>query len=171
EVARGGTRRARIGPTRLRPPLRSHYDASLTARRRTMIVSRCSLVVLVASLLPLTAFAQTPPSEAAAEVNGRPILAADLDAKLGPSLSKLQEQMYALRQKQLDAMIDERLLEDEAARRKVTIAALVEAEITSKVMPATTEDATKFFEENKDKLKGDYKTLEDQIKKFLNAQR
>jgi protein-disulfide isomerase len=136
-----------------------------------MTVSRRSLVVLIACLLPLAASAQTASSEKAAEVNGRPILATDLDAKIGPSLSKLQEQMYTLRQKQLDAMIDERLLEDEAARRKVTIAALVEAEITSKITPATSEDATKFFEENKEKLKGDLKTLEEQIKKFLTAQR
>ncbi len=135
-----------------------------------MTASRHLPVVLVALLLPLTASAQTP-SDAAAEVNGRPILAADLDAKIGPSLAKLQEQMYTLRQKQLDAMIDERLLEDEAARRRITIAALVQTEITSKVTPATSEDATKFFEENKAKLQGDYKTLEEQIKKYLTAQR
>ena len=38
----------------------------------------------------------------AAEVNGAPILSAEVDAKLGNDLAQLQEQMFDLRQKQLE---------------------------------------------------------------------
>jgi protein-disulfide isomerase len=121
-------------------------------------------------LLASAAHAQNAP-EKAAEVNGRAITSADVDAKLGGNLAKLQEQIFSLRQKQLDAMIDQALLEDEAAKRHVTVAALVQAEITSRVAPVTADEIAKFHEENKAKLKGDATTLEGQIKNFLAAQR
>lgn len=107
----------------------------------------------------------------AAEVNGVPITVGVVDAKLGNSLAQLQQQIFSLRQKQLETMIDQKLLEDESAKRGITIAALVRAEITSRVTPATSEDAAKFFQENGAKLKGDLKSLEEQIKNFLTAQR
>ena len=128
--------------------------------------------VVLGLLVALSAFAvRAQDTEKAAEVNGIPIMAAEVDAKLGNNLAQLQEQMYALRQKQVDSMIVQKLLESESAKRGVTIAALVQAEITSHVPPATSEDAEKFFKENSAKLQGDLKTLEEQIKNFLTAQR
>jgi protein-disulfide isomerase len=111
------------------------------------------------------------PGARAAVVNGAPIMAADVDAKLGNSLAQLQEQIFTLRKNQLDAMIDQKLLDDEAARRGVTTAALVETEITSRVTPVTAEEARKFYDENKARLPADFGKLEDQIKSFLASQR
>ena len=64
--------------------------------------------------------AQDRPPQAgdtAARVNGVTILAGEVDAKLGYNLASLQEEIYALRQKQLEALIDQALLRGEAARR------------------------------------------------------
>jgi protein-disulfide isomerase len=110
-------------------------------------------------------------ADKAAEVNGKPILAADVDTKLGNNLAKLQEQIFSLRQKQLDTMVDQMLLEDEAAKRGVTIAALVKSEITSQVPLVTADEVAKFYDDNKAKLQGDIKSLEEQIKNFMTAQR
>lgn len=129
-----------------------------------------SLAGIVLMFAATAAHAQAPAGRAA-EVNGAPIMAADVDAKLGNNLAKLQEQMFSLRQKQLETMIDQQLLEDEAARRGSTISALVQSEITSRVTPATAEETARFYDENKAKLQGDFNTLEDQIKNFLTAQR
>ena len=68
-------------------------------------------------------------------------------------------------------MIDQKLLEDESAKQGVTIATLVQSEITSHVTKATSEDAEKVFKENSAKLQGDFEKLEEQIKNFLTAQR
>ncbi len=131
--------------------------------------------VLLSVLGVAAAFAATAVSaqevDKAAEVNGSPIMAAELDAKLGNDLAQLQQQIFNLRQKQLNTMIDQKLLEEESAKRGVLIAALVQSEVTSHVKAATPEDAEKFFKENSTKLKGDYKSLEEQIKTFLTAQR
>lgn len=110
-------------------------------------------------------------ADKAAAVNGSPIMAADVDAKLGNDLAQLQQQIFTLRQKQLNTMIDQKLLEEESAKRGVLIATLVQTEVTSHVTPATSQEAEKFFKENSTKLKGDFKSLEDQIKTFLTAQR
>jgi len=129
------------------------------------------LACLMFAFASVGASAQTSSSDQAATVDGAPIMKADVDAKLGNNLAKLQEEIFRLRQKQLDSMIDQALLEREASRRSVTIAALVQTEITSKVEAVTPEDVSKFYEENKTKLQGEFKTLEDQIKNYLAAQR
>jgi protein-disulfide isomerase len=135
-----------------------------------MLRVRCSLSAVIFLITAAAAGAQTS-SERAAAVNGSPIMAADVDAKLGNSLAKLQDEMFRLRQKQLDVMIDQKLLEDEAAKRGVTIAALVQSEITSRAEQPTQEEVAKFYDENKAKLQGELTTLQDQIKNFLTAQR
>jgi len=109
--------------------------------------------------------------DTAARVNGVTILAGEVDAKLGNNLAELQEQIYALRQKQLEAMIDQALLEGEAAKRGVTLAALVQTEITAKVIPATATDAAKFYAENKARIQGDLASRQEQIQSLLTAQR
>jgi protein-disulfide isomerase len=129
------------------------------------------LSVTIGLVFAATATYAQAPAARAADVNGAPIMAADVDAKLGNNLAKLQEQIFSLRQKQLDSMIDQKLLETEAARREVTIAALVQSEITSHVTPVTSEEGARFYDENKTKLQGDFKSLEEQIRNFLNAQR
>ncbi|HEY2016973.1 MAG TPA: thioredoxin domain-containing protein [Bryobacteraceae bacterium] len=136
------------------------------------MLSRSALLRLLgitATIAVISVHAQE--ADQVAKVNGAPILAADVDAKLGNNLAQLQQQIFNIRQKQLDSMIDQKLLEDESAKRGVTISELVQTEITSHVTAATTEEAQAFFKENSAKLKGDFKSLEEQIQNFLTAQR
>src|SRR5687767_14660302 len=135
-----------------------------------MSPTRYLFVVVGLALSTAPASAQSAP-EKAAEVNGRAILTAEVDAKLEKELAKLQEQIFALRKKQLDTMIDQALLAEEGAKRGLSAAALIQSEVTARVAPVTAEEVTKFYEENKAKLKGEPKALEEQIKTFLQAQR
>ena len=129
-------------------------------------------VVVVVAASAMHAQERSPqPDTRAARVNGVTISAEEVDAKLGNNLAALQEQIYALRQKQLEAMIDQALLEAEAAKRHVALAALVQAEITSKVTPATADDAAKFYAENKARIQGDLASRREQIQSLLTAQR
>jgi protein-disulfide isomerase len=107
-----------------------------------------------------------------AEVNGKPILAADVDAKLGNNLAKLQQDIYELRQKQIESLIDQQLLEEEAGRQGIPVATLVNNEITARVSLATGAEAQKFYDDNKAQLQGQqFAALQDQIKNFLTSQR
>jgi hypothetical protein len=55
------------------------------------------------------------------------------DLGLASQLSKLEEQIYNLKRQRLDALINDKLLEKEAAKRKLTAPQLLDAEATSKV--------------------------------------
>src|SRR5436189_5478108 len=88
--------------------------------------------------------AQDRPPQAgdtAARVNGVTILAGEVDAKLGYNLASLQEEIYALRQKQLEALIDKALLRGEAARPGGTRDARVGSDTRCKVRHATSDAA------------------------------
>jgi protein-disulfide isomerase len=133
-------------------------------------VIRAFLTTIAVASVTVSASAQVTPEKAAA-VNGTPILTADVDAKLGNNLAQLQEQIFNLRQRQLNSMIDQKLLESEAAKRGVTIAGLVQSEIMAHVTLVTNEDVARFYDENRTKLQGDLPALEGQIRNFLTAQR
>jgi protein-disulfide isomerase len=116
--------------------------------------------------------AQAQARDVLAVVNGVSITAAEVDAKLGASLAKLQEQIYTMQRAQLDALIDEQLLSAEAATRKITLDALTQTEITARIQPVTTADASAFYEANKARLQGGtFTTLQEQIKTHITSQR
>jgi hypothetical protein len=79
---------------------------------------------------------------------------------------KLAEPCYDLHSP-TRTMIDQKLLEDEAAKCGINIAALVREEITSRMTPITPDEVAKFPTENKAKLQGDDKMLAGQIEAFL----
>jgi protein-disulfide isomerase len=118
-------------------------------------------VVLVAQLLA----AQTPP-DTVANVDGVPITNEQVEKALGMNLSRLQEQIYSLKRQALEALIAERVLANEAAKRKITPTALLDAEVTSKVSLVTEGEIEKQYEATKGQLKG--QTL-DQAREQIRA--
>lgn len=93
-------------------------------------------------------------SAPAAMVNGRAISQAELDTKAQGRLLPLQTQEYSLKRQVLDDAIDQILLEQEAARRGVSVGKLLQAEIDAKVKPVTAEQAQAIYESNKDRYNG-----------------
>lgn len=102
-----------------------------------------------------------------ATLNAKPITSGDIEDSLKPLISSVQEQVYALRKQSLDVKINDLLLEQEAAKRKLTGAALFDAEVVPRVKPVTEEDARKFYEENKSRVQGTYEKLRPQIVEYL----
>jgi len=73
------------------------------------------------------------PAAPLAEVNGRAIGAAEVDKAIAQPLSRLEEQIYALRRQAVERLINEHLLVDAAKARNLTLPALLDAEVTSKI--------------------------------------
>jgi len=127
------------------------------------------LVLLAALALPLA-----PPlasAEPLAEVDGQVITSEEVEKALGASLTRLQEQLYALKRQKLQALIDERLLAKEAARRGISVAALQDGEIVSKVGLVTEQEIERFYQANKGRLQGDEATAREQIRAYLQNQK
>src|SRR6476661_2102222 len=123
----------------------------------------------------LQGFTFPPNSHAAgdtlAEVDGAAITSEDVEKPLAGQLSKLEEQIYNLKRQKLDALINDKLLEKEAARRKLTVPALLDAEITSKVGLVTEQEIEKFYQEKKAQIKGEQAQVREQIRAFLQNQK
>ena len=101
--------------------------------------------------------------EAVAAVDGVPIPNLLVEKALGLNLSKLQEQIYSMKRQALDALVSERLLANEAARRKITVTALIDAEVTSNVGLVTEGELDKYYEANKARFKGGFEQSREQI--------
>jgi protein-disulfide isomerase len=102
-----------------------------------------------------------------AEVNGEPITNGALEDSLRPLIFHVQQQVYAVRRQELDMKINNILLEQEASKRKITTQALLDAELAPKIPKVTEADARKFYEQNQERLMGDFAQLKDQIIQYM----
>lgn len=100
-----------------------------------------------------------------ATVKGEPITLGELEDSLKPLIFNVQEEVYKLRKNELDLTINDILLTQEAQRRKVTTNALLDAEVKPK--PVTDEQARAFYDENKDRMSGDFAQTKDAIRQYL----
>ncbi|MGH9862505.1 MAG: thioredoxin domain-containing protein [Candidatus Acidiferrales bacterium] len=132
------------------------------------------ILLLLAGLVALALLfaSETPRSQRpVAEVNGQVITTAELERAVGPSVSKLQEQIYNLKRDKLEALIDDKLMAEEAARRGLTVEALVAAEVNAKIETITDEEVKTFYEASKARLGKDEPALRDRIRSHLWEQK
>jgi protein-disulfide isomerase len=106
-----------------------------------------------------------------AEVDGVAITSEEVEKPLAPQLSKLDEQIYDLKRQRLETLINEKLLAKEAAKRKLTVPALLDAEVTTKVGLITEQEIEKFYQDNKTQIKGELAQVQEQIRAFLQNQK
>ena len=114
--------------------------------------------------------AQSRRATVLAEVDGVPITKEEIEKALAVQLSKLEEQIYTLKQRRLDAMIVERVIAKEAAKRGVSEAALLDAEVTSKVGLVTEQEIDAFYQAN-NLPKDDDATRREQVRSRLQSQK
>jgi protein-disulfide isomerase len=140
--------------------------------RRQAKSSLSPFLALVLLLLGISSVhAETLASAPLAEVNGETVTSEDLDHALGVKLTKLQEQIYALKRVELDAQIGQRLLAQEANKRGVSVAALLDSEVTAKVGLVTETEIEAFIQENRSQLKGDGAEIRDKIRASLQQRK
>ena len=106
-----------------------------------------------------------------AEVDGVAISAEEVEKSLAGQLSKLEEQIYDLKRQRLDSLINNKLLEKEAAKRKLTVPALLDAEVTSKVGLVTEQEIENFYQENKAQAQGEQAEVREKIRTYLQNQK
>ena len=93
-------------------------------------------LVIAAIVLSQTGCRSRTP-EGVAQVNGHVITAAELDRAGGQRLHDVEQQRYGIRVQKLDLLIAERLLADEAAKRKVSVDDLLATELAAKATPVS----------------------------------
>ncbi len=127
------------------------------------------ILLLLAGLgFPFTAHAADEPL---AVVDGVAIGSEEVEKSLTGQLSKLEEQIYNLKRQKLDALINEKLLTKEAAKRGVSVPALLDSEVTSKVGLVTEQEIENFYQANKAQIQGEQAQVREQIRAHLQNQK
>jgi protein-disulfide isomerase len=102
-----------------------------------------------------------------AVVDGKPIVEDDLDIR--GKLLQLEQQRYEVTLQAVEDVIAERLLEAEAGRRGVTLEALLENEIHSKVKDPTNLEVETFYEQQKQRIRRPLEDVRAQVAEGLKA--
>jgi len=115
----------------------------------------------------------TPPATEAdrarvfAIVNGKKITSGDVEDSLKAIVANIQEQIYELRKGELDAKINNMLLDQEAKKKNISPSALYESEISPRMQPVTDAEVHKFYDENKSRIDGSFLERQAQIVQYL----
>ncbi len=111
------------------------------------------------------------PNTPVARVDGEVITAEEMEKPIGATIAELRERIHQLQQQRLDALIAERLLGKEAAKRGVSVTALLDAEVTAKVGLVTEQEVEAFYQANKARIKSDDPQIRERIRAYLQNQK
>ena len=106
-----------------------------------------------------------------AVVNNKQITMGDIEESLRPLIFNVQEQVYALRKQELELKINDTLLGQEAQKKGVTTRALLDAELSAKVPAVTEAQAQEFYNQNKDRISGEFADLKTQIIQYMREEK
>jgi protein-disulfide isomerase len=111
-------------------------------------------VFIIAFPLLLLGAAQAapPPDDAVALIDGKPISEKELEDRAAPQLRELNARIFEAKEQALDEMIDEQLLNQEAARVKLTVQQLLDREVDSRAAKPTSADVESYYTDNKDRI-------------------
>jgi protein-disulfide isomerase len=98
-------------------------------------------------------------AQVVAEVDGKPITRGELETKAAEALVALRQQEYETLQRTLDQMIAERLMDKEAAARKVSREALLKAEVEDRVPMPDAARIDAVYEQHKHRFPGQTKEI------------
>jgi protein-disulfide isomerase len=123
----------------------------------------------------------SPGSKPMATVNGKAITEEEVNAAAAPELEKLELQKiqaeinfkrtaYQIRESALKRIIEERLIDTEAARLGMTRKDLLNGELDQKVKEPSAEDVSAFYESNKSRITAPKEQVLPQIQQYLKQQ-
>src|SRR5215813_2330868 len=106
-----------------------------------------------------------------AEVDDRAILASDLQKYAGRELSVQRESLYKLEKQKLEEYISAFLLTREAQKRGVSVEAVLDQEVNSKILPVGDDEIDVFYKSNKSRIAMDVDKIREQIRDYLHNQK
>jgi len=105
-----------------------------------------------------------------ANVNGVNITSSDLETSLLPLIFQVQQQVYAIRKRDVDLRINDILLEQEAQRLNTTPQALIDQHVNTNLPIVTEEQARAYYKANKAQLNAGFSAAKAMIMQYLLEQ-
>jgi len=105
--------------------------------------------------------------EVVASVNGVNISAEELDAAAKGQIQKIQAQIYQVKKRVLDGLIEGKLLEEAAKEKGVSVEAYVAENVDAKVNPPTDEEIQAFYDSQKGRIQAPLEQVKARISEHL----
>ena len=105
--------------------------------------------------------------EVVASVDGVEISGEELDAAAKGQLEKIQAQIYQVKKKTLDGLIEEKLIEKAAKEKGVSAEAYVAEHVDAKVSPPTDEKIQAFYDSQKGRIRAPLEQVKGRISEHL----
>jgi protein-disulfide isomerase len=109
---------------------------------------------IIAILMTASVHAGEPIPSPVAKVGAHAITAVELDRAVGSRTMRMKTEEYQVRAAVLQDLITEQLLRAEAARRSMTLDALLQTEVESKVAAIPASDVATFYDSAKERFGG-----------------
>ena len=111
------------------------------------------------------------PGEVLAVVGGIEITEAEVEDLMAAELLKVQRERRQILERGLVLLVDEKLIEIEAAKRNMTSEALLETEIASKISEPTDQEVDAFYEQRKGQIRQPKEEVVERVRDYLKQQR
>lgn len=143
-------------------------------RLKTWLPLAVGLVLAVFLVIDVTVghdAGKAGPPDPVAQVDGRSIAWEDLETRVAADLQRLDIERQRVLETGLDALLAERLLEAEAARRDVSVDDLLRSEVTEKTAAVTDAEIDAWYAENQARVRQPKEQVAEQIRGYLGQQR
>lgn len=150
---------------RLSDALRAH-GAAVALALIALAAPACA-----ADAQPTAAATPSGPAEPLAEVAGKVITRAEVEALIAPQLAQIDRQRKALVEQALDRVVEDRILEAEAAARGVALDAFLKTELDDKAGEVTDAQIDAFYAENQARINQPLENIRPQIAQYLGQER
>lgn len=110
-------------------------------------ISLLMILLLSLALVPAASSGELP--DVLATIDGQKITSAEVLEAAASQLVELEQKRYEALKSTLDRMVEDRLLENEAAKRNIEVEALIEAEVRSKLGTPSDEELRSMYEQYK----------------------
>ncbi|HEU4391350.1 MAG TPA: thioredoxin domain-containing protein [Blastocatellia bacterium] len=156
--------------------VRPSIQGFLREQRRQAATSQFADRLRATSKVELKTTNPTPPEKDAdrdrvfATVNGKAITSGNIEDALKPTIFQVNDDIYRVVKAQLDVLINDQLLEQEARKRQTTGGAILATEVSAKFKKATDAEIRDFWDKNKERIGGSFEERRDDIARYLEQQ-
>ena len=117
------------------------------------------------------ASAGSAPGGVAATVGGETITMDDLDAAAKSQLQKVDTEIYRIRKRVLDGLVEEKLIDEAAKKKGMSAEKFMAEEVDAKVTAPTDEEIKALYDSSKDRLGKPFDEVKGQIAEYLKTNR
>lgn len=110
---------------------------------------------------------QIPSGSAVATVGGAAITIDELDRAAQGQLQKVDMEIYQIKKRVLDDMIEDKLLEDAAKKKGLSVEKFLAEEIDAKISPPVDEEVKSLYDSSKERLGKSFDEVKGQIADYL----